>query len=299
MKKAKFIINPMIDENNLLYRIESIVGCLMMNQIVNHIDVVYTHKENDAMTEAMKMQPGEYDFVVCAGGDGTLHDIVNGVIRGGSRTPIAVYKAGTANSFAGALDLPSDKIQFCRMIKRFKILNVDVGKINDSYFINEASGGMITDAVYKTSLESKVVLGKAAYMLEGVKMLPKQALKSTRLEFKTDEFYKKADVSMFVVKNSGNATGNKDADIRGIMTDGLLDVLIVEKINVFKLPKLFLRFMQGEHLNEEGITYFQTKAIDIRNAGSDNLTIDMDKEKYGKLPVHIESVKEAIQIIVP
>ena len=57
MKKAKFIINPVIDENNLLNRIESIAGCLIMNQIVNHIDVVYTHKENDAMTEAMKMQP--------------------------------------------------------------------------------------------------------------------------------------------------------------------------------------------------------------------------------------------------
>ena len=131
MKKAKFIINPVIDENNLLNRIESIAGCLIMNQIVNHIDVVYTHKENDAMTEAMKMQPGEYDFVVCAGGDGTLHDIVNGVIRGGSCTPIAVYKAGTANSFAGALELPSDKVQFCRMIKRFKTLKVDVGKIDE------------------------------------------------------------------------------------------------------------------------------------------------------------------------
>ncbi|HIT07300.1 MAG TPA: diacylglycerol kinase family lipid kinase [Candidatus Scybalocola faecipullorum] len=299
MKKAKFIINPVIDENNLLNRIESIAGCLIMNQIVNHIDVVYTHKENDAMTEAMKMQPGEYDFVVCAGGDGTLHDIVNGVIRGGSCTPIAVYKAGTANSFAGALELPSDKVQFCRMIKRFKTLKVDVGKIDDSYFINEASAGMITDAVYKTPRENKIVLGKAAYMLEGVKLLPKQVLKSTCLEFKTDNFYKKADVSMFVVKNSGNATGNKDADVRKIMTDGLLDVLIVEKMNVFTLPKLFLKFMQGEHLNEEGITYFQTQTLDINNVGTQNLTIDLDKEKYGKLPVHIESVKEAIQIIVP
>ena len=83
------------------------------------------------------------------------------------------------------------------------------------------------------------------------------------------------------------------------MTDGLLDVLIVEKMNVFTLPKLFLKFMQGEHLNEEGITYFQTQTLDINNVGTQNLTIDLDKEKYGKLPVHIESVKEAIQIIVP
>lgn len=299
MKKAKFIINLVSGDNGLLNHIEAIIGCLILNQIVNRVDVAYTYKENDAMNEAKKMQPGEYDFVVAVGGDGTLHDVVNGVMAGENKTPIAVIGAGTANSFAGTLKLPSDKVQFCRMIKRFKTMETDIGRIDGSYFINAAAGGMLTSAMYKTPNENKAVFGKAAYMLEGAKILPKQGFKSTRLEIIADGFYKKGDISLFVVKNAGNATGNKDVDIRKFMTDGLLDVLVVEKMNVFKLPRLFLKFMQGEHLNYPGISYFQTKTIDIRNVGADNLTVDFDKEKFGKLPVHIEAVHKAVKIIVP
>lgn len=299
MKKAKFIINLISGDNSVLNQIESIVGCLVLNQLVNHVDVVYTHKENDAMNEAKKMLPGEYDFVVSVGGDGTLHDVVNGVIAGKNQTPIAVYGAGTANSFAKTLQLPVEKAAFCRMIKRFKTFATDVGMIDDKYFINAAAGGVMMSAMYKTSSQNKAVFGRAAYMIEGAKVLPKQMFKSSKLEITADNFYKKGDISLFVVKNAGNATGNKDVDITGFMTDGLLDVLIVERINMFRLPKLFLKFMQGEHLNEEGIIYFQTKCIDIKNVGQDNMTVNFDKERFGRLPVHIETVHEAVKIIVP
>lgn len=299
MGKAKFIINIVSGDNGVLNQLESIIGCLVLNQLVSHVDVVYTHKENGAMNEAKKMQPGEYDFVVCVGGDGTLHDVVNGVMAGNNHTPIAVFSAGTANSFAKALQLPVEKTDFCRMIKRFKTLSADVGRIDDKYFINAAAGGMMMSAMYKTSSENKAVFGRAAYMIEGAKLLPKQMFKSAKLEICADSFYKKGDISLFVVKNAGNATGNKDIDMIGTMTDGLLDVLIVERINMLRLPKLFLKFMQGEHLNEDGISYFQTKAIDIKNVGQDNMTVDFDKERYGRLPVHIETVHKAIKIIIP
>lgn len=299
MKKAKFIINLISGDNSVLNQIESIIGCLVLNQLVNRVDVVYTHKENDAMNEAKKMLPGEYDFVVSVGGDGTLHDVVNGVLAGGSRTPIAVFGTGTANSFAKTLQLPMEKTAFCRMIKRFKMLSTDVGRIDDRYFINAAAGGIMMSAMYKTSSENKAVFGRAAYMIEGAKVLPKQMFKSSKLEIIADNYYKKGEISLFIVKNAGNATGNKDVDITGVMTDGLLDVLIVERINVLRFPKLILKFMQGEHLNEEGISYFQTKSIDIKNIGQDNMTVDFDKERFGRLPVHIETVHAAVKIIVP
>ena len=75
--KAKFIINPSSGKQNFLKSIESIVGCLVLNQVVDHIDVVYTKKVGDALEEARKIRKGEYDFVVSVGGDGTLNDVVN------------------------------------------------------------------------------------------------------------------------------------------------------------------------------------------------------------------------------
>ena len=73
------------------------IGKLIMDQIVNHVDVFYTEKQDDAKNEAMSMKKGEYDFVVAIGGDGTLNEVVNGVALGKNETPIAVISAGTVN----------------------------------------------------------------------------------------------------------------------------------------------------------------------------------------------------------
>ena len=78
--KAKFIINPSSGKQNFLKSIESVVGCLVLNQVVNQVDVVYTKQEGDALAEAKNIKKGEYDFVVSVGGDGTLNDVVNGLM---------------------------------------------------------------------------------------------------------------------------------------------------------------------------------------------------------------------------
>lgn len=300
MRKAKFIINPSSGRQNILGNIESIIGGLILNQIVNHVDVAYTNKENDATLEAMKMHPGEYDFVVAVGGDGTVHDVINGVISGGNHTPVAVISSGTANSFANLLDLVSDRNAFCRMIKNFNTMEIDVGKINDRFFVNSAAGGLWANTGFTTPKESKAVLGRMAYYIEGARELPKHMFKTVRLKFESESFCGEKDVLLFVIRNAGNMTGNKDVDTRQILTDGYLDVLIVEKMGLMKLPGLFFKFMQGEHLNQPGMIYFKTKSLDIINKDKDaSLIVDFDGERFGELPIHVEAVQKAVRIIVP
>ena len=84
--KAKFIINPSSGKQNFLKSIESVVGCLVLNQVVEQIHVVYTQHEGDALREARDIGKGEYDFLVAVGGDGTIKDVVNGLMAGGSQT---------------------------------------------------------------------------------------------------------------------------------------------------------------------------------------------------------------------
>ena len=138
MKKAKFIINAAVAKSGAMNQIESYIGCLILNRVVNHVDVAYTYKENDGMIEAMKMQKGEYDFVTAVGGDGTVHDVINGVICGGNETPIAIISVGTSNNFANLLKMPDNRDAFCKMIMGMKTMDIDVGKINDKYFVNSA-----------------------------------------------------------------------------------------------------------------------------------------------------------------
>ena len=299
MKKAKFIINAAVGKQDVLYKIESIIGCLILNQVVNHVDVAYTHKENDAMIEAMKMQKGEYDFVTAVGGDGTVHDVINGVIRGCNETPVAVISAGTANSFASLLNLANDRDSFCKMCMKMKTISIDVGKINDKYFVNSAACGTLAGNAFETSVQSKAVFGKMAYFIEGAKSMPKQKMKTVKLKFSSKEFNEIKETALFVARNSGSLYGNKNGDVTKMMTDGYLDILIVEKIDLINIPGLFIKFMQGDHLNASGITYFRTKSLDVSQESGQPLTIDFDKERYGQLPVHIESVKKAVKIIIP
>ena len=108
-----------------------------MDQTVSTIDVFYTEQKDDAKNKVAGLKKGDYDFVVSVGGDGTLNEVVNGLILSQSEIPLAIISSGTVNDFATYLKLPSvaNTEEFCEMIKNFRLKDVDAGKINEEYFI--------------------------------------------------------------------------------------------------------------------------------------------------------------------
>lgn len=111
--KGLFIINPSSGRQNFHDKLKEITGSLIMDQICSTIDVFYTEKQDDALNRAAALQPEEYDFVVAVGGDGTLNEVINGIILSGSHIPVAVISAGTVNDFANYLKLPQTPKEFC------------------------------------------------------------------------------------------------------------------------------------------------------------------------------------------
>lgn len=118
--KGLFIINPSSGKQNIESTLREIMANLVLNQITSHIDVFYTQKKNDAKNRAAQLKPGEYDYVVSVGGDGTLNEVTNGLILSGSNTPLAIISAGTVNDFATYMKLPQTAEDFCRMIEEFQ-----------------------------------------------------------------------------------------------------------------------------------------------------------------------------------
>lgn len=297
--KAKFIINPSSGKQNFLKSIESIVGCLVLNQVVDHIDVVYTKKVGDALEEARKIRKGEYDFVVSVGGDGTLNDVVNGLLEGGSETPLAVLSMGTANDFAQYAKPPQTPEAFCRMIMEFKIRKIDVGKINDRYFINRVSGGFGANVNDKVSQESKAVLGKLAYYMEGALDFSKKGMENVRIRLDSKQFQGERDVLSFIVLNTcagfGIYQGMPDKD----MQDGVLDVLIVKKMALGQVSTLGLRALTRKMTNHPKVKHFQTKRIRIESASKEDVSVDFDGQTFGNLPVDLSIVPGALKLIVP
>ena len=299
--KGLFIINPSSGKQNIESTLKEIMSTMILDQITPQIDVFYTKKKDDAKNRAAALKPGEYDYVVSVGGDGTLNEVTNGLILSKSNIPLAIISAGTVNDFATYMKLPQNAEDFCKMIKEFQIKKVDVGKVNNEYFINVLAAGMLTDIAYKVPKDKKAVLGKMAYYLEGVKEFPKQLSQNMTLSFKSKEFEDTLDIMVFLVTNSKSVGGFADAAPLASVSDGYLDVMILKKMDLFlEAPDLFIKWILGDHPKHPAIEYFQTKELSVLpTEKTAQIAIDYDGEILEEgLPVNISIVPEALNLIV-
>ena len=286
--KGLFIINPSSGKQNIDSMLREIMATLILDQICSHVDVFYTKGKDDAKNRAAELKPGDYDFIVSVGGDGTLNEVTNGLILSESNIPMAIISAGTVNDFATYMKLPQTADGFCQMIKDFQTKKVDVGRVNNEYFINVLAAGMLTDIAYKVPKDKKAVLGKMAYYLEGVKEFPKQLSQNE-------------DIMLFLVANSKSVGGFADAAPLASVSDGYLDVMIIKKMALLtEAPDLIFKLFQGEHPKHPSIEYFQTKELSVlpteQTAG---IAIDYDGEILEEgLPVDISIVPEALNLII-
>lgn len=298
--KALFIINPSSGRQNFLDMVEGIAGRLIMKQLVCHIDVVYTEKQGDAKRAAMAIKEKEYDFVTAVGGDGTLNEVINGVILSETKTPIAVISAGTVNDFANYLNLPQNIEDFCHMIEHFRYKEVDVGMVNDQYFVNVLAGGLLTDVGYKVPKELKAIMGKMAYYVECAKDLPKNIFNTMKLKFESEEYNKEVEALVFIVANSRSVGGFKNMASHASVSDGMLDVLVLRKVEIPNITNFLIKILQGDHINHPSVDYFQTRKLKITVLGEKApVTVDYDGECFGELPVEVKVIPKAIQILVP
>ena len=287
--KGLFIINPSSGRQNFIDKIKEIAGMLVIDQICNTIDVFYTEKQDDALNKAAALEKGQYDFVVAVGGDGTLNEVIYGVVLRQSHTHFATY-----------LNLPQTPKEFCDMIADFKLKKVDVGKVNEKYFINVAAAGLLSDTGFKVSKDKKAVMGKLAYYLEGAAELPKQFGKSWKMKFITDDKTVEEEILLFMVANSQSVGGFREIAPLASVSDGLFDIIIIKKMDIFQMLPLMLSILQGDHVNHPSVEYIQTKKLHIENLSGEEVKVDYDGEELPEgFPVDISIIPQAINIVVP
>lgn len=296
---AKIIINPSAGRQFFQRNVARIIEKLSRERVLREVSTVYTHGAGDAFEAASRLRPGEVDFVLAVGGDGTVNEVINGLIRSGSQIPLSILPAGTVNDFAYAMRLPRDVTPFCAMIKEFRVVPIDVGKAGDQYFLNVAAGGMLTDVAYKVPSESKTVLGRMAYYIEGAVNLPSQIYRSIPFHVKAEGVDVCRDSLLFTVSNTTSVGGFRKLAPKASTGDGLLDVMVVHKPAFGDFMPLVVQLMLGEHDRNPIVTYFQTTRVEIQADIEDPVQLDLDGERGGALPVTIECVPSAIKLIVP
>ena len=165
MKKVKVICNPSSGRQNAQRKIEQLCSMLINEGYI--VGKFNTKAKNDAMYETIKACNEDWDLIIASGGDGTVNEVAKGIVKGRRKIPVAILSSGTVNDFANYMKFPRDLDEFVNMIKKGNTMDVDLGKVNDEYFVNVAASGLLTDIGYKVPAEIKAILGKWLIIWKG------------------------------------------------------------------------------------------------------------------------------------
>lgn len=294
MKKIKIISNPSSGRQSIDRRLERLIKLLIDDGYT--LNKFETKQKNDAMNETIKSCNEDWDIIIVSGGDGTVNEVAKGIVKSENKIPVAILASGTVNDFANYMKIPKDVNEFYNMIKRFETVSVDLGKLNDDYFVNVAAGGILSNVGYQVLPEAKLVLGRMAYYLEGLKEITLQGINPINLKIESEEYTGTEDVLLFLISNSSSIGGFKKIAPKADVLDGLLDIVIVKKSDVGNLANIFFNIFSGEHVNHPNVIYFKSNKIKLST--TDDVSIDIDGEYGGKLPATFEILPKAFKILV-
>ncbi len=296
--KAKIITNPSSGRQTAQRLAEGIIKYLGQHQVLQDADFFWTKKAGDAEAAAAGLVPGQYDFVMAVGGDGTANEVVNGLLRAKSGLPLAVVAAGTMNDFAQSCGLPKTAAAYAKMIMKEKPTLIDVGQCNGRYFLNVAAVGVLADVAYKAPSDAKTAMGKLAYVLEAVKAAP-QLLKTMPLVFETPQGKLELETLLFFASNSASVGGFRKIAPKASIIDGKLDICVFEKMPWNDLPIVLGQALIGEHVRHPNVHYFQASEMKVRSLTGADIPLDFDGEKWGFLPAEIRIVPQALPMFLP
>ena len=167
-KKLYFIYNPHSGREQIRTKLYHILQ--IFSDAGYDLAVCPTREKKDAVRR-IELLPDDYDLVVCSGGDGTIDEVVQGMMRREVKIPIGYIPSGTVNDFARSLKIPRDMLKAARLAVEGTDFPCDMGTFNKEHFVYIAAFGIFTDVAYSTNQNIKNVLGHMAYLLEGMKRL--------------------------------------------------------------------------------------------------------------------------------
>lgn len=295
MKRLLFIYNPHAGKELLKPKLSDIIDIFVK---AGYEVVAYpTQSYRDAYRKVSEYDSDEYDLVVCSGGDGTIDEVVTGMMQRDKRDPIGYIPTGTTNDFANSLHIPKGLLRAADNAVNGTLFPCDVGKFNDDIFVYIAAFGLFTDVSYQTKQEMKNVLGHLAYVLEGTKRLfnvPSYRIKVTHDgETLEDEFI------FGMVTNSRSVGGFRNMIGKQVVfDDGLFEVTLIKTPkNPLALQEIVASLLI-EQVDTKHMYSFKTGRITFESMEEIPWTLDGE---FGGAhdEVTVENLNRQLRIMVP
>lgn len=262
-----------------------------------YVPTVYITQRAGEIPGIAAREAGKYDLVVCSGGDGTLNETVNGLMTLALPPMLGYIPAGTTNDFANSLCIPKNMEKAADTAVNGFPMKVDVGRFGDQYFAYVAAFGAFTDVPYATSQETKNILGKLAYLVEGASRLT--SIRAYQLKLEYDGGQVEGEFLVGLISNSSYVASLPVGKlVDASMNDGLLEVNLVRRPPMMiQLTRLVSSLLMGE-LDSELV--FSVKTSRLRVISAQSIPWTLDGEYGGEhAEIELENLPQAISVHVP
>ncbi|MDQ0221286.1 YegS/Rv2252/BmrU family lipid kinase [Peribacillus cavernae] len=237
----------------------------------------------------------EMDVLFILGGDGTVHECINGLSGLEKRPSVGILPAGTCNDFSRTLNIPQNIRRAAEVMVEGETVLIDVGKAENDYFLNFWGIGLIAETSTNIDPQEKNILGKISYFLSAFRTINESD--PFRFKMVYDGKVIEDEAIMILVVN-GNFIGTNTLPFPLIKPDdGLLDVIIVKNSNlgVFKEVMEMKRTLSESTDPESGVMYFQAKELQIES--DREMDADMDGEIYLQTPAGLSVLRHHLAML--
>ena len=265
--------------------------------------VSWTPSSGSATTLARQAAEQGADIIISVGGDGTINEIINGIIQSPTQPALGIIPAGWANDFIKSTTIPKDILQACQIISRNKTKMIDVGLINEeTYFANVCGIGFDADIAdlanqMKTRYPHWKTLSAYVYVFATIQKLL-SPLPSFQAKITIDGKVAEGEMLLVAVANGRIEGGKFNITPKAEIDDGLLDICIIEKMNRFRCLYLLPKAIKGTHHEVSEVSFFKGKDILIELNKSVTVQVAGEilppEKKY-----HIRVLPEKLKLIVP
>ena len=293
MKKAMIISNPSSGKEKAEQYVSQVQTILEAKQYA--VVVNETAGEGDAAHYGLNACKDGCDLVISIGGDGTLHETINGMLDQEHRPLLGIVPLGTVNDFARALHISLDPDEAIEQLRSEQTRLVDLGMVNGRLFANVVAAGSLAEALFSVSSEEKSKLGSFAYLKEGLKDLVNTPANTLKIEY--DGQFWEGESPLFLAALTNSVGGFEKLSPDAEVDDGLIHCFVIRNIGVFNSLTLGTSLFFGNLKEHKDVDYFTAKEVHVHS--DENIRTNVDGEEGPALPIDIRVLSDYMQVIVP
>lgn len=286
--RLKFILNPTAGRGRGQTALE------LIKEVLDPAPVTYavalTTRSGEAIELAQQAAQEDFDVIVAAGGDGTVNQVVNGLV--GSNIPMAVLPCGTGNDFAAMIGMPKDLNACLHQIIQGNAVRIDLCKVNDRYFISSVGAGFDGQVTHTVNNNFKHLRGMAVYLLGVFSTI--FSYKGHHVKLTVDGESREFDALLVAVNNSRTYGGGLNITPEALLDDGLFDICTARMMKPLEICKSLPRLLKGTHGKLEKINFCRGKYVELQS--DTPIYYQVDGEVFRSTELKMEILHHAFPI---